>query len=442
MLFFSFSVELRSSQLSLQPPSCRASRHLDHVHHHCCSQSIGCSTASRRRRRPFRPPLTIVELLIINQEEKRRRCVSKWLQRPTFSSDYYDWTKSRPSCRTNSWKSSELLSSKLCGYATKSTGFPRSLAKVAAIVASASTAKWTLSWLTLAAWSVCPASSCTLSSPRNWRCGSIRVKCRIASERTVPSAFSTTNGKWKKRWGKAPTIPSRRRPTHRRRPHHLSARTRPPLPWTAQIHPDAKSRSVWKWSLWWTPAISWPLSISLPTSPVRRSDHDAPIHQPSWNTTALCSTFFVSHIHGGEDFANEEEERTEKAHLDEKKKKSGATIFSLFFFFKFDLPLHHHTGKMSFPHHLCRSKKKRWRSGVPVLWSQQSHCQPCTPPLFQKRWATKKKKPSRRYILLLSPYWKQTNPSHSYIYICIILYICRVTFFCFNFFFFTKTSWG
>ena len=356
MLFFSFSVELRSSQLSLQPPSCRASRHLDHVHHHCCSQSIGCSTASRRRRRPFRPPLTIVELLITNQEEKRRRCVSKWLQRPTFSSDYYDWTKSRPSCRTNSWKSSELLSSKLCGYATRSTGFPRSLAKVAAIVASASTAKWTLSWLTLAAWSVCPASSCTLSSPRNWRCGSIRVKCRIASERTVPSAFSTTNGKWKKRWGKAPTIPSRRRPTHRRRPHHLSARTRPPLPWTAQIHPDAKSRSVWKWSLWWTPAISWPLSISLPTSPVRRSDHDAPIHQPSWNTTALCSTFFVSHIHGGEDFANEEEERTEKAHLDEKK-KSGATIFSLFFFFKFDLPLHHHTGKMSFPHHLCRSKK-------------------------------------------------------------------------------------
>ena len=77
MFFFSFSVELRSSQLSLQPPSCRASRHLDHVHHHCCSQSIGCSTASRRRRRPFRPPLTIVELLIINQEEKRRRCVSK-----------------------------------------------------------------------------------------------------------------------------------------------------------------------------------------------------------------------------------------------------------------------------------------------------------------------------------------------------------------------------
>ena len=330
MLFFSFSVELRSSQLSLQPPSCRASRHLDHVHHHCCSQSIGCSTASRRRRRPFRPPLTIVELLITNQE-KRRRCVSKWLQRPTFSSDYYDWTKSRPSCRTNSWKSSELLSSKLCGYATKSTGFPRSLAKVAAIVASASTAKWTLSWLTLAAWSVCPASSCTLSSPRNWRCGSIRVKCRIASERTVPSAFSTTNGKWKKRWGKAPTIPSRRRPTHRRRPHHLSARTRPPLPWTAQIHPDAKSRSVWKWSLWWTPAISWPLSISLPTSPVRRSDHDAPIHQPSWNTTALCSTFFVSHIHGGEDFANEEEERTEKAHLDEKKNRGRQ--FFLFFFF-------------------------------------------------------------------------------------------------------------
>lgn len=227
-----------------------------------------------------------------------RECVSKLHQRPIFSSDFFVWTRNLPSCLINSWKSSVLLWSRHWGYATRSIGFPRNRAKEAATVASASMAKWIPSWLRLAFWSVYPASSCTEFSLRNWRCGSIPVKCRIVSGKTVRSASSTTNGKWRKRWGRRGIVATinkarrlRRLPTLRIHRHHrwvgrLTLRPRPWI-WVVEIHRlDVENLFDQKWNLWWMPAISWPLSIWLPTFLVKLAGLFHYPHHPSADPSA------------------------------------------------------------------------------------------------------------------------------------------------------------